>query len=177
MSGFCGTACVGVVCACVGDEGMWEGSACGGGHVERVCLFSFLEGVVEWNNGCVYERGVPMILRAEVLSGEVRESIFYDQATGQEKPSFAVELTVLDVDTEEKYTCQLTDGFPRLEELKELRRQGQPPDVLRQVADALRQELPPRRTLLTLEVVKFKGKSAAFLKLVCRLPQAASVSQ
>lgn len=118
-----------------------------------------------------------MILNAMVLSGDVRESVFYDQATGQEKPSFAVELTVLDTETEEKYTCQLTDGFPRLEELKELRRQGQPPDVQRQVADALRQELPPRMSPLTLEVVKFKGKSAAFLKLVCRFPQVAPVTR
>ena len=117
-----------------------------------------------------------MLLKADVLSSDVRESVFYDQMTGEAKPSFVVELTVLDADTDETYSCQLTDGFSRLDELKELRRQGQPPDVLRQVADVLRQELPPRHSTLTLEVLKFKGKSAAFLKLVCRFPQAAPVT-
>ncbi len=113
-----------------------------------------------------------MLLKALVLSCDVRESTFYDQGTGVQKPGFTVELTVLDADTDEKYDCQLTNGFARLDELKERRRLGEPPDVLRQVADQLRAELPPKMTPLTLEVLKFKGKNAAFIKLVCRFVQA-----
>ena len=93
------------------------------------------------------------------------ESTFYDQATGAPKLGYSVKLTVLDTDTDEKYECQLTDGFPTLEHLKDLKRQGQP-------ADVLRQELPPKMTQLALEVLRVKGKSG-FMTLVCRLAQAA----
>jgi len=115
---------------------------------------------------------VTMILRALTLNGDVLESTFYDQATGAPKLGYSVKLTVLDTDTDEKYECQLTDGFPTLEHLKDLKRQGQPADVLRQVADQLRQELPPKMTQLALEVLRVKGKSG-FMTLVCRLAQAA----
>lgn len=113
-----------------------------------------------------------MILRALALNSDVLESTFYDQATGMPKPGYSVKLTVLDTDTDEKYECQLTDGFPSLEHLKELKRQGQPVDMLRQVADQLRAELPPKMTPLALEVLRIKGKNT-FLTLVCRLAQAA----
>ena len=113
-----------------------------------------------------------MILQGLVLSGDVLESTFYDQSTGQPKPGHSIKLTVLDTETDEKYECQLTDGFPTLEHLKDLKRQGQPADVLRQVADQLRQELPPKMTQLALEVLRVKGKSG-FMTLVCRLAQAA----
>ena len=113
-----------------------------------------------------------MILRALTLNGDVLESTFYDQATGAPKLGYSVKLTVLDTDADEKYECQLTDGFPTLEHLKDLKRQGQPADVLRQVADQLRQELPPKMTQLALEVLRVKGKSG-FMTLVCRLAQAA----
>ena len=56
-----------------------------------------------------------MILRALTLNGDVLESTFYDQATGAPKLGYSVKLTVLDTDTDEKYECQLTDGFPTLE--------------------------------------------------------------
>lgn len=110
-----------------------------------------------------------MILNAIVLGADVQESIFYDQGTGAPKPGWTVNLTVLDADTDEKYECQIMDGFTRLEELKERKRLNEPVEVLRQVVDQLRAELPPKMSSLTLEVLKFKGKQAAFLKLVCRL--------
>jgi hypothetical protein len=114
-----------------------------------------------------------MILNAIVLSGGVQESGFFDQLTGVQKPSYTVNLTVLDADTNEKYDCQLTEGFQRLEELKEARRQGAPIDVQRQIASQLEAELPPKMSPLTLEVLKFKGKQASFIKLVCRFAQVA----
>jgi hypothetical protein len=117
-----------------------------------------------------------MLLKALVLSGDVVESKFYDQLTGEEKPGFTVELSVLDADTDETYTCQITEGFTPLEHLKDLRRKNAPSDALRQAADQVRNALPPKLTPLTLEVVKLKGKSAAFLKLVCRLVQAGTAA-
>ncbi|SRR5579884_860706 len=112
-----------------------------------------------------------MILKAIVLSGDVSESIFYDQTTGVQKPGYTVNLTVIDAETDEKYECQLTEGFQSLEQLKDARRQGAPIDAQRQLADQLRAELPPKMTPLTLEVLKFKGKQASFIKLVCRFAQ------
>jgi hypothetical protein len=113
-----------------------------------------------------------MLLQAMVLNGNVAESTFYDQVSGQPKLGYSVNLTVLDMDTDEKYECQLTDGFATLEQLKELKRQGQPADVLRQVAQQLEAELPRKMSTLALQVVRIKGKSG-FQKLVCRLAAAA----
>jgi len=113
-----------------------------------------------------------MLLQAMVLSGKVAESTFYDQVSGQPKPGYTVNLTVLDMDTDEKYECQLTEGFPTLEHLKELKRQGQPTDMLRQVAVQLEAELPPKMSTLALHVLRIKGKSG-FQKLVCRPATAA----
>ncbi len=110
---------------------------------------------------------MPMMLNGLVLSGDVLESTFYDQATGAPKHGYTVKLTVLDVETDEKYDCQLTDGFAMLEQLKDLKRQGQPVDVLQQAAAQLRSELPPKMTQIALEVVRIKGKNN-FLTLVCR---------
>jgi len=110
-----------------------------------------------------------MILNAIVIEGDVLPSTFYDQMTGAAKPGYAVEMTVLDSDTKEKYVLQVTDGFQGLETLKELRRLGGSEEQYDQVAAQLKQELPPELTKLTFEVLKFKGKSAAFIKLVCRL--------
>jgi hypothetical protein len=114
-----------------------------------------------------------MILNAIVLGGEVQESTFYDQMTGVQKPSYAVNLTVLDADTKEKYECQMTEGFQSLVQLNDARRHNQPIDVLRQIADQVRAELPPEMAHLTLEVLRFKGKQVSFMKLVCRFAQVA----
>jgi len=108
-----------------------------------------------------------MLLQGLVLSGDVLESTFYDQSTGQPKPGYSVKLTVLDAETDEKYECQVSEGFPSLDHLKDLKKQGQPVDVLQQVAVQLRTELPPKMTPVTLELRRIKGKGS-FLTLVCR---------
>jgi hypothetical protein len=109
-----------------------------------------------------------MLLHAIVLSGDVREGVFYDQKTGLEKPGFSVEMTVIDAVTDEKYDIQVTDGFAGLDELKNLKQQGAHADQLRDVADRLRQELPQKFHQLDLEVLRIKGKQAPYLRLVCR---------
>ena len=119
------------------------------------------------------ERGLPMYMKAQVLSGEVQQSTFYDQATGAPRKGYTVKLKVLDDDTDETYSVQLSDGFPHFDEMKELRRQGAAPEVLEEVAGRLSQALPAKGTLLGLEVLRFKGKSAAFITLVCRFAQVA----
>src|SRR5438105_1114632 len=57
-----------------------------------------------------------MLLQGLVLSGDVLESTFYDQSTGQPKPGYSVKLTVLDAETDEKYECQVSEGFPSLDQ-------------------------------------------------------------
>lgn len=113
-----------------------------------------------------------MILQGIVFDGDVLESTFYDQVTGQPKPGYSVKLTVIDQDGGERYECQLADGFPTLDELKAQKKQGQPVEVLQQLAAQLRAELPPKMTPVMLDVRKIKGKGS-FLTLVCRLAQAA----
>lgn len=109
-----------------------------------------------------------MLLQGLVLSGQVLESTFYDQVTGQPKPGYSVKLTVLDSETDEKYECQVSEGFPTLEHLKELKKQGQPVDVLQQVAQQLQTELPPKMSAIALQVRRIKGKGS-FQTLVCSL--------
>lgn len=109
-----------------------------------------------------------MLLQGLVLNSQVVESTFYDQMTGQPKPGYSVRLTVLDSETDEKYDCQLTDGFATLDQLKDLKKQGQPADVLAQVAQQLQSELPPKMASIALQVRRIKGKGS-FLTLVCQL--------
>lgn len=85
---------------------------------------------------------------------------------------YSVKLTVLDAETDEKYECQLSDGLPSLEQLQELKKQGQPADVLRQVATQLQTELPPKMSQIALQVRRIKSKGT-FQTLVCRLATAA----
>ena len=113
-----------------------------------------------------------MLLQGIVLSGDVLESTFYHQTTGEAQHGYSVKLTVFDAETDEKYDCQLTDGFPTLEQLKDMKKQNYPVDQLQQAAAQLRRELPPKLTALALEVVRVKGKNG-FLTLVCRLPRVA----
>jgi len=109
-----------------------------------------------------------MFLTADVLTAAVKESLFYDQMTGAEKPGWIVEMLVLDVDSNEKYELQVIDGFLLLDQLKEAKRQGEHPDVLRQIATQLEAQLPARYVQAQFQVIKLKGKQVAFLKLVCR---------
>lgn len=112
-----------------------------------------------------------MLLDAVVLSGEVRKSEYYDQMTGALKPGYSVNLTVIDAATDEKYTVQLTDGFNALEDLKQLKKQGAPADALDEAALRLQAELPAKFTQIPLEVIRFKGKTAQYITLICRLAQ------
>lgn len=114
-----------------------------------------------------------MFMNAQVLEGTVRSSTFYDQATGAPRKGYTVNLKVLDDDTNTMYDVQLSEGFQQLEEMKELRRQGAGPEAFEEVALRLEQELPVKGTKLGLEVLKFKGKTAAFITLVCRFAQVA----
>ena len=113
-----------------------------------------------------------MLLQGMVLSGQVMESTFYDQLTGQPKPGLSVQLTVLDADTDEKYQCQVSEGFSTLEQLKDLRRQGQPIDI-QQARLQLEGELPPKMATIALVVRGIKGKGG-FHTLKCRFAQVAA---
>src|SRR5690348_4446673 len=116
-----------------------------------------------------------MFLNAIVLSGDVGEYRDFNSTTGAEQLSYSIRLVVLDAETTEKYTVQLNDGFELLEHLKQMKRQGAHADDLRQVADQLRQQLPPQFSTLPLQVLRFKGKSAQYMTLVCKY--AATVAQ
>src|SRR5437667_5024740 len=109
-----------------------------------------------------------MLLQAIVLSGDVREGVFYDQKTGLEKPGFSVEMTVIDAVTDEKYDIQLTDGYAGFDELRSLKQQNAHADQLREAADRLKGELPQKFDQLDLEVLRIKGKQVPYLRLVCR---------
>jgi hypothetical protein len=113
-----------------------------------------------------------MLLQGMVLSGQVMESTFYDQLTGQPKPGLSVQLTVLDAETDEKYQCQLSEGFTTLEQLRDLRRQGQAIDI-QQARVQLEGELPPKMASIALEVRGIKGKGG-FHTLKCRFAQVAA---
>jgi hypothetical protein len=110
-----------------------------------------------------------MMMNAMILGGDVQEGKFY-QPNGELRHTWSVVLTVLDLGTKEKHDCQFTEGFARLEELKEMKRQGRPIEEQRQVADVLRGELPQEFTRMPIEVLRFKGNSP-FIKLICRFPQ------
>lgn len=115
-----------------------------------------------------------MLMNAFVLGADVVEGDYgFDSKTGERNTGFSVELTVVDLETKEKYDCRLIEGFEGLDRLKELRRQHQSLDVQRQEADQLRASLVPLvMSTLFLEVLKFTGKQAAYIKLVCRVAPA-----
>ena len=108
-----------------------------------------------------------MILNGLVLSSQVLNNTFYDQMTGEVKPSNSVKLTLLDADTDEKYECQFNSGFPVLEEIKELRRLKAAQDQIDDALARLEASFPPKMTPLTVEVVRIKGKGS-FHTLSCR---------
>ncbi len=113
-----------------------------------------------------------MLLQGLVLNGQVLESTFYDQMTGQPKPGYSVRLTVLDSGPMRSTSVSSAMGFPPWINC-ELKKQGQPADVLQQVAQQLRAELPPKMTPIALHVRRIKGKGG-FMTLVCRLAAAAA---
>ena len=118
-----------------------------------------------------------MILQGFVLNADVLTSGFYDQVTGALKPGVSVTLTVVEdeEDSKEVYQCQLSDGFPTLDMVKqEIKQNGGllPQDVLEQRVTQLRAELPPKMTPILLRVRRVKAKQG-FMTLVCRFAQAA----
>ena len=117
-----------------------------------------------------------MLLNAVVLSGDVNERGYYNQLTGALEPGYAVTLSVIDADTDEKLTVQLTDGFVELEHLKQLRKQNAAVEDMRAVAEQLRAALPPKFSTLPLEVLRLKGKSAQYITLVCRFAHTAAAA-
>jgi len=114
-----------------------------------------------------------MLLRAMVLSTDVGEFKEFDRLTGVEQAGYSVNLAVFDLHTAEKYNIQLVDGFDRLDTLKQMRREKRSLDELRDEANALKAELPAAMSILGLEVLRFKGKTASYLTLVCRFAQIA----
>lgn len=109
-----------------------------------------------------------MFMNAMILDASVNALALYDQMTGVQKPGYSVRLTVLDVDTTEKYEVQVNEGLPLLDHLKEVKKQGQPPEVLQQIAAQLETQLPERMSQLSLEVRRIKV-SKGFMTLICRL--------
>jgi hypothetical protein len=109
-----------------------------------------------------------MMMQGLVLSAEVSELALYDQMTGQLKPGYSVRMRVLDGDSDEKYECQVSEGLPGLDDLKLLKKQGQPTEALQQAAMALQAQLPAKMTPVTLQVKRIKAKGG-FVTLVCSL--------
>lgn len=114
-----------------------------------------------------------MLLRAMVLGSDVGEFKEFDRLTGVEQAGYSVNLSVFDLHTTEKYNVQVVDGFDRLDTLKLMRREKRSLDELRDEAAALKAELPAAMSILELEVLRFKGKTASYLTLVCRFSQIA----
>ena len=112
-----------------------------------------------------------MLLRAMVLSTDVGEFKEFDRLTGVEQAGYSVNLSVFDLHTTEKYNIQLVDGFDRLDTLKQMRREKRQLEELRDEANALKAELPAAMSILELEVLRIKGKTASYLTLVCRFAQ------
>ena len=112
-----------------------------------------------------------MLLRAMVLSTDVGEFKEFDRLTGVEQAGYSVNLSIFDLHTTEKYNIQLVDGFERLDTLKQMRREKRSLEDLRDEANALKAELPAAMSILELEVLRIKGKTASYLTLVCRFAQ------
>lgn len=112
-----------------------------------------------------------MLLRAMVLGTDVGEFKEFDRLTGVEQAGYSVNLSVFDLHTTEKYNVQVVDGFDRLDTLKLMRREKRSLDELRDEATALKAELPAAMSILELEVLRIKGKTASYLTLVCRFAQ------
>lgn len=110
-----------------------------------------------------------MLLHAIIICSKVEEVMFYDEKTGAERPSFWINMTVIDDDTCEKYDIQVTDGYTSLSELISLKRKNAPADELRKIADHLRNELPQKFEKLDFKVLRLKGEQAPYLKLECHL--------
>ena len=72
-----------------------------------------------------------MDMQGLVLGVDVRDSVFYDQLTGEEKPAYTLVLEVVDmgVKARPKHTCQIQEGYPLVDELKALKKQKRPAEA------------------------------------------------
>ena len=77
-----------------------------------------------------------------------------------------VDVNLYDLDEKETYKGQIVEGLGGLAELRQLKRQNAPQDVLEQAAAQV--EMPPVMQPLLLYVRKVKVNKG-FMKLVCRL--------
>jgi hypothetical protein len=112
-----------------------------------------------------------MDMQGLVLGVDVRDSVFYDQLTGEEKPAYTLVLEVVDmaVKARPKHTCQIQEGYPLVDELKELKKQKRPAIELQQAADQLKaQAAQLELQQLHLEVQQVRA-NGGFSKLICRL--------
>ena len=106
-----------------------------------------------------------------VLGVDVRDSMYYDQLTGEGKPAYTLILEVVDmaIKGRPKHTCQIQEGHPLVDTLKELKSQKRPAEELQQVAD----ELKAQAGQLELQAVQLEVQqvraSSGFSKLICRL--------
>jgi len=107
-----------------------------------------------------------MKMRGMLLSAEVGEIPLHDISTGEYKPGFGVQASVLDIEEKETYTCQITDGLPGLDDLKAARKSKQPTQVMQQIAANVQAQLPADFTQLMLNVKKVKN-SKGFMTLIC----------
>ena len=106
-----------------------------------------------------------------VLGVDVRDSMYYDQMTGEGTPAYTLVLEVVDmgVKARSKHTCQIQEGYPLVDELKALKKLKRPAEELQQLAEELKaQAVQLELQQLNLEVQQVRA-NGVFAKLICRL--------
>jgi len=106
-----------------------------------------------------------------VLGVDVRDSMFYDQMTGEGTPAYTLVLEVVDmsVKARPKFTCQIQEGYPLVDELKALKKLKRPAEELQQLAEELKvqaAQLELQHVHLEVQQVRANG---GFSKLICRM--------
>lgn len=112
-----------------------------------------------------------MDMHGLVLGVDVRDSMFYDQMTGEGTPAYTLVLEVVDmgIKARPKHTCQIQEGYPLVDELKALKKQKRPAEELVQLAEELKvQAAQLELQHLHLEVQQVRA-NGGFSKLICRL--------
>ena len=116
-----------------------------------------------------------MNMNAFVLGVEVKDSVFYDQMTGEENAGYSLVAEVIDLTVPErpKYTFQIQDGFSQITELKDLKQKKKPKEELEQVAAELLQAAQQlEMQTVPFEVFGIRSSKGGFTKVLCRLVQA-----
>ncbi len=96
-----------------------------------------------------------MFMNATILDAEVDQMFFG-----------GVNVTLYDIDEKETYKGQIVEGLPGLADLKALKKQNQPVEVLAQAASQI--AMPPVMQPMMISIRKAKAKQS-FLTLVCRV--------